>query len=213
MYQSLTSLFYDGVRPTFEEYIVATARRVVGDGSLLRPARAAIDLLYSFGDHYKNNHDPKFTPIHIETQCSGYKLLANLADAGKHSIINRHNPEVTKATQMSEAVRYTTFRDVSGLYINSEALTVVTLDDGTEVDILFTLSKVINFWGKQLHDDNLMSFRYIHTYMGERVIPRHLVLPSVEMNFTVGIPVSVKILPRAYNYSKNEFYDVPFESN
>ena len=210
MYQSLASLFHDGVRPTFEQYVLATSLRTIGDGSLLRPARAAIEILYHFGEHYKAEKDPAFTPIHIEALCPGHKLLRNFVDAAKHHTINQNKPEISRAFQLSEALRITTFRDTQGLYMNNEILAIATLDNGNEVDLLSVMVRVINFWGKQLFDDGLLPSRYSHIYTGETVVPRNMVLPPIEVKGTVGIPISIKLIGRQYDYKTKEFKDVKF---
>lgn len=209
MFTDFPTHYYNHVVLPFCDY-----RKVRGDGSAghqrdLRTAISVATVLYHLREHL-----PPTATINarqIGQICPDYGLLGDVVNASKHHTLTRPTshgaPLVSDATQLSEYILITMYKDSDGDYRYFEKVTAVTLVDGSERDLLEVMTNVINFWENHLHQTGILPearlFK-IPTANQPRTREECVGHSQPELVGTVGVALRHSMRIQAYNYSTGQ---------
>jgi hypothetical protein len=148
VYDDIAALFYENVAASFTSHLECQRDGKAGRSRDLRSALAAATALYHFREHLPPAHSN--SRADVGRQCPDYNLLGDVVNASKHKQITHGTPQLSSAEQIEERVVITEYQDQEGVYRHAEKQVILTLDDGTQRDLLGVMVNVINFWLTEL---------------------------------------------------------------
>ena len=148
MFGNCRDYFQQMVVPTYRAFFKARAENRYGECQLVAKGMDAATVLFHLREHVPSSARPSRTQL--QTQYQDYGLIADIANASKHKVLTQANPRISDASQISEIMVVTEYRDELGSYTSAQAEVRVMLDDGTEVDLAQLLHSVFGMWCTEL---------------------------------------------------------------
>lgn len=160
MFDDLATLFYDSVLSAYEDYTAAREDNTSGRSLHLRTGIEAATALFHFREHLPAQH--KKNRGQVAAECPDYRMVADVVNAVKHRVVTKNTPEgaplVTSAEDLEEATIITIYADVDGEYSDSRTAIFANCSDKVRRNLDVTLTNVINYWGKELENINIIRF-------------------------------------------------------
>lgn len=158
--QGPAGYFRTMVVPAFNDYeAVVSGRNRAGQNGAIRALASAVLAAFHMREQLPFSDRP--SRAEVETLCSDYKLVGDLANVLKHGYLDRNRqgrlPLVLITEDVAEAVVLTEFIDGDGVYYDTESRVYAELTDGTTIDVGPCLAKVVNFWASFLERNNYLT--------------------------------------------------------
>jgi len=148
MFSSCRDYFQQMVVPTYRAFFRARAQNRYGECQLVAKGVDVATVLFHLREHVPRSTRPSRTQL--QNQYQDYGLVADIANASKHKVLTQANPRVSNASQISEIMVVTEYRDEQGNYTSAQVEVRVMLDDGTEDDLARLLHSVFGMWCTEL---------------------------------------------------------------
>ena len=145
------------VVPTYRAFFEARSKNRYGENQLVAKGIDAANLLFHIREHVPSSDRPSRTEL--QRQYPDYGLVADIANAAKHRLLDRNNPRISDASQIGEIMVVTEYRDDQGVYTSAQAKVRVKLDDGSEHDLAQLLHSVFSMWCIQLQSLGIGNFK------------------------------------------------------
>lgn len=204
MFDDLKTYFYDHVKTSLDEYMEMRRLGVQGHSQDVRKAVIAAEALFHFREHLPTGH--KMSRGDVERSCPEFGLVGDIANASKHADISGNTPHgaplVTSAKDIREHTVSTEYQDGAGTYRHVQKEVFVELTDGSQQRVVDSLLAVMDFWQRKLVDMGVL--RAPHVYDPEEDEPRARERCNdgrLDLEGTVGMPLTVRPILRRYNYA------------
>lgn len=147
MFDDLAAYFYENLAGSYMAYLNVRNNKPYGMSKDVRAGLNAATALYHAREHLPTQQ--RKTRRQVILECSDYGLLGDIVNVSKHGTINRNNPQITSAGQITEAIVSTTYEDEEGMYSDACKEVVVELDNGSRIYLIDALTEVVNYWGSE----------------------------------------------------------------
>ena len=159
------------VVPTYRAFFRARAENRYGEYQLVAKGVDTATVLFHLREHLSDAVRP--SRGQLQARFPEYGLVADIANVSKHKTLDRASPQVTNASQISEAMVVTTYRDEQGEYQSAQAEVLVQLDDGTELVLANLLHSVFSMWCTELKALGVGDFHNPEVSWSDSHISRH----------------------------------------
>lgn len=152
MFDDVAANFYHNVVAAYDAYVLHRDAGVSGSNRHMRAAVEAATALFHFREHLPSEHT-KTRPQAV-AECPDYRLIADVANAAKHRVLDRPTSEgpplVVSAEDIQEFAVITRYQDAEGEYNDARTAVLVKCADGVSRNLDSALTVVLNYWGAEL---------------------------------------------------------------
>lgn len=202
MFLDIASFFYNNVISAYQNY---TSKR---DGShgCFQHTRAAVELasaLFHFREYLPKNKSRS----QVESECSAYRLIADIANVSKHRALSGQTPQgrplVDNIEQIQECAISVTYEDDMGKYFDASTSVIIKCTDGIDRNLDDALIDTLNYWSDELRRDNSLN---LPIFTKPRAAGSCFVSRSdartLNLSVTQGIGAQFVLVPMIYNSEK-----------
>lgn len=216
MYSDHIEKYFEALIPSFEQYLMASAKNDA-KFSLKGPAELAASLIHHYRQDLERLH-PKGTmsAAEVGNHIKDYALLNRVVNLLKHPSEAKADPLINKRDQIFEAMVINAFPHDNGPYMYSHMRIAIHLNSGVFRDLLEVVTNVLNGWGSFLIANNQIKKEEarFYRYTGDDFLTSEQanLIPDPRVNFTPGKEFNLALLPRGYNFKTRSFDIVSFQS-
>jgi hypothetical protein len=168
MFDDLAAYYHENVVSAFLEYRDRNNDGVAGCSRDLRGALVAATALFHLREHLPKSGAP--SRADVERACPDYALIGDVVNAAKHKSLTGGTPHgaplVNDATNLVEQLEITLYEDEAGTYTHVQKTVAIKLTDGSERNLLETLTNVMNFWELHMQALGVLSAARTFAYDG-----------------------------------------------
>jgi hypothetical protein len=213
MYDGIRNYFVECVLADHDVYVDYRATKQAGLNVDLRLAVHACSSMLNLADHVFEEMKAILTArsinklrdyhSHLERLCPEFKIIRDCANAHKHRRLTKHNPCISGAESIEEAVVITEYVDEDGPYRIAEKEVHVSLLDGTTIVLHEALKSVRKMWWDEMTQLGVMQPRaHAPSTPGKQVPIREQLGESAFLQIKIrkGERFKQKTLIRKFNY-------------
>lgn len=215
MFDDLAAVYHNQVLEAFGAYEACLNLNVAGRENHTRLAIDAATVLFHFREHFPTQH--RKTRAEVTNSCPDYRLVADVANAAKHSELTRSTsdgpPLVAKAEDIEETTIVTRYEDAQGEYSDVRIVVSVECTDGKRRSLDRALHHVLNFWGEELERIGIISShrrREPPEPPGSYYVPRSNAMGDLDLVILKGVRwrQSVQLLKFDQSYGRSTPVDL-----
>jgi hypothetical protein len=155
MYRNLRAFFVESVLQNFKTFEENLQNKKIGISKDLRNAQTSAISQYHIAEHIYNEFkldklsgykNYKEFEKHLAESDFSFIITRDLANCHKHKELDRGNPLIRDAKDITEAVLMTEYKDEKGTYRIAKKVIIAKLTDGRQIDVYKALSSNIYLW-------------------------------------------------------------------
>lgn len=156
MFHDLNAQFQTQILPAYQKFRDMRLDGQMGNYALALAATSCASVLYHFREYIPKEHRP--TRKEVSEECPEYKLIADVTNAMKHSVLSRpplDGPALVRSSNDIYELAVIINFDGDGVcepYSHCEPVVCVKCTDGIDRYLDDALVEVINFWGSKLKE-------------------------------------------------------------
>lgn len=158
MFDNFENYYYENIIVPYYEYMEQKNTNLYGRSRDLKLAIICASNLFHLREHLPIEKSLSYNEV--VNLCPEYKLIADISNVSKHNIIDRNEPKISKAKQITEKVIYIKYTDNDGDYTYTDKVICVKLNNGKEFFLHLLLYKIIKFWNNYLFKEKLIFKEY-----------------------------------------------------
>jgi hypothetical protein len=202
MFENTRKYLVEYVLPSYQDFLDHRSSNDWGENQLLRKGINAATALFHIREQIPSDIRP--TKKDLKHQYKDYGLVADIANVAKHHEITNDNPQISKSSQIYEAMVYTMFADEQGQYYSPQLEIFVKLDDGTEMKLINILYNAMLMWRDVLDKLGIINLAVIEPIRIDQPLTRDEVgKRTAHMSARQGEEYNWQFRMEKYNYEKN----------
>ncbi len=202
MFDDIKAYFIENVLVLYKDYLKTRKTLKLASSNDLRTAINLSTALYHFREHIPTKI--KKSRNEYVKICPDYNLLGDVVNASKHKTLDRHNPQISDASNIYEQVVSTEYKDKEGVYNYIEKTVIAELNNGEQRDLHEIIINVMNLWIQELNSTNILENYPIQKLKSNRTPRRNKNSGMLNLQMMQNLRFATRFKVQRFNYKTNK---------